>query len=140
MKQLQQVEIARMRQLADLLLTVPPSQFDLKQWRAMPETPAKTLLFRLIEIAPACGFAGCAMGWAAHAKLFDGLYIDDEGSLVYNGFEQYRAAAAEYLFSPALYRQGKNEPGDVAYRLNRFANKVENRLKRAYAQPLKLAA
>lgn len=92
MKQLTRVEIGRMRELADLLETVQPSRFDLSLWEAQPETPVKTFLFGLIEREPACGFSGCAMGWAAHAKLFDGLKIVD-GDLVYKGLSHFRAAA-----------------------------------------------
>lgn len=148
MKQLSQVEIGRMRQLADLLEAVPPSSFTLDDWEAQPETPAKTMLFGLIELEPACGFSGCAMGWAAHSGLFPGLSIDD-GVLVYRGYSSFRAAAkvmgvtenvAHFLFDPSLYEDACPEPGDVAERLRRFADKVERRLMRKSEPTLRLVA
>lgn len=145
MKQLDKVEIGRMRQLADFLETVPPSKFDLSQWEVEAYVPAKTFLFGLIHWKDECGFAGCAMGWAAFSELFPGLslmkqYEDDwhYTTVLYRGFTDYRAVAflfgiseraATYFFAPNSCKI-KPEPGDVAARLNRFADKVENRLKR----------
>lgn len=131
MKQLDRVEVGKMRQLASFLRTVPPSQFDLEEWELQAATPAVTFLFGLIEIEPACGFAGCAMGWAAHSKLFDGLYMDGSGP-VYNGIAGWNGVtrlfgissrAADFLFGSSSYEDG--QPGYVADRLERFAGKVE---------------
>ncbi len=140
MKQLQNVKVARMRQLANYLETVTPDQFDLSRWESEAYVPARTLLWGLIEIQPACGFVGCAMGWAAHSKLFPGLAITANGVLYYKGSSAFHAAAkvfnisirsAEFLFTPEMYKDGDfTEPGVVADRLNRYADKVESRRNR----------
>lgn len=139
MQQLSKVEIGRMRQLADYLETVPVNRFDLKEWEVEKYEPAKTFLFGLIEIEPECGFVGCAMGWAAHSKLFAGLRIDEDGVLEYKGFAHFKAAAkvlgiskknAEFLFAHEWYDKYHSAPGDVAARLRRFADRVESRIKR----------
>lgn len=144
MKQLSKVEIGKMRQLADFLETVPPDRFVIERWEAQEELPAKTALFGLIELQPACGFAGCAMGWAAHSKLFPGLSLGylpefDFPSLFYKGATDFDAAAkllgisersAIFFFHPDRYK-GYVDPDHVAQRLLRFADKVESRLKRA---------
>lgn len=146
MKQLARVEIERMRQFADFLETVPPREFDLNEWEAREATAAKTMLFGLIKLEPACGFAGCAMGWAAHSNAFEGLILI-EGEPVYKGFGGYRAAqkllgiksnAAHFLFGPERYAVDDPEPGHVAARLRKFADKVESRLKRARPSSLAL--
>lgn len=145
MKQLSKVEIGKMRQLADFLETVPVKDFDLSVWVQELEQPPTTYLFGLIQTDPGCGFAGCAMGWAAHSELFDGLHL--EGWLIkYKGYTDLEATmkvfgitkrAVDYLFTTWFYKtKFETEPGHVADRLNRFADIVEARLKRAmYVKP-----
>lgn len=144
MKQLSKVEIGKMRQLADFLETVQPSSFDLSSWVVSPYAPAKTYLWGLIQTQPECGFAGCAMGWAAHSKLFPGLYLDQGWIVTYKGQQDFDAVVklfgitkrnADFIFTTDGYKAYKNgggvTPGMVADRLNKFADKVESRLKRA---------
>lgn len=148
MKQLSQVEIGRMRALASYLESsaVDPDRFYLDSWQEQAEQPAKTKWFGLVEVQPACGFAGCAMGWAAHAQLFDGLWMTKQGYVVYKGQTDMVAAAtvmgvtigrAAFLFHPQWYKAGNDaSPGMVAQRLRRFADKVESRLARARSRDL----
>lgn len=59
----------RLLKLAAFLETVPRRAFDITDWQTKEVTKPEGK--RLGE----CGFAGCAIGWAAHAKLFRGLTI-----------------------------------------------------------------
>jgi hypothetical protein len=65
------LQVKKLLKLADFLDNLPRRSFDLSAWvtakRSRPEgkTPGS------------CGFAGCAMGWAAHEELFRGLKFDD---------------------------------------------------------------
>lgn len=152
MKQLDRVEIEKMKQLADFLETVPPEDFDIDAWvtrEPMPRQIEKRW-FGLVEkeVEPACGFAGCAMGWAAFSGLFDGLRVlgDWEG-IGYRGATDFRAAEllfginnnnSLFLFSPDFDDQP--EPWDVAERLRRFVEKVESRKHRRNRSKLRLVA
>ena len=116
MKMLDKVELGKLTKLANFLDTVPEENFDLSWWGH--ETPAKMFLglFKIEE----CGFAGCAMGWAAHAKLFDGFTMDT-CSVHYEGAQAFKAVSllfgftqnnnkftmAEYLFADGSYGYGK---------------------------------
>jgi hypothetical protein len=59
MTKLSEVRIDRLTKLADYLDTVPPEQFNIGVWQDKDYKE--------------CGFAGCAVGWAINAKLFDGF-------------------------------------------------------------------
>lgn len=164
MSMLSSVETGKMLQLAEFLESVPPRDFDLASWatRDAKEAIPPTVLFGLFTVEPGkpgCGFAGCAMGWAAHSKLFDGLYIDQTGQLIYKGAPSYSAAdrlfgfdaenrkrrlyyskaktrwtnTAYFLFGPKRY--DTNNPADVARRIRRMVAKIESRLARK-AQPV----
>jgi len=61
MKMLSKVDIERIYKLAHFLETVSSQDFDLTIWGT--------------RVRDGCGFAGCAIGWAAYAKLFSGLVI-----------------------------------------------------------------
>jgi hypothetical protein len=140
MKQLHKVEIEKMRQLADFLETVPPEEFDLSVWQLRAEQPRKTLLFGLIETNPGCGFAGCAMGWAAHSTLFPGLRLTRIRGTArpywepsYRGHVNWAAVEllfgltvrfSAYLFRRARYK-GHASPGQVADRLRAAAERIE---------------
>lgn len=148
MKQLSNVEISKMRQLADFLETVPAEDFDLSLWVSQEEMPPKLAFFGLIERDPGCGFAGCAIGWAAHSGLFPGLRLsrrkdDDKLTPQYGGATEWRAVAkllgiseraSEFLFSIDMYADDP-EPADVCQRLRRYADIVEARLARKLDRP-----
>jgi hypothetical protein len=136
MKQLDRVEIEKIRQLADFLETVPPEDFDLDGWVQRQQREPSSILFGLIQRHPGCGFAGCAMGWAAHSGIFPGLRLThDQEDIVYGGFTGYDAVEAllgieyshaSFFFSHTMYSVIA-EPGHVARRLRRFADKIESR-------------
>lgn len=140
MKQLSKVEIEKMRQLAGFLEALEPSQFDLNNWVVQEYAPPTKILFGLIETDPGCGFAGCAIGWAAYSKMFPGLRLSDN-SPVYKGEENWNAVMElfniEYhtalcLFDNGHYKgKGVVSPGRVARRLRRFADKTEAYVKRS---------
>jgi hypothetical protein len=139
MKQLSNVEIGRLRALADLLDDVPPNRFDLDGWA--------------VQLNEGCGFAGCAVGWAAHSGIFPGLrfntgidcgahascvdviYEEDEKD-IWKGWVAVEVLfgltfrSAGFLFSLDHYPDFLGPtPRVVARRLRRFADKVEGRLR-----------
>lgn len=59
----------RLLKLADFLETVPEGAFNITYWEDRPATKPEG------EKPGECGFAGCAVGWAAHAELFDGFKL-----------------------------------------------------------------
>jgi len=89
-----------------------------------------------------CGFAGCAMGWAAHANLFEGLTVY-RGGLFFNnrqctvqGFQaasdlfQISTDTAEHFFSNTRYRGMKSPtPKHVANRIRKYVEKESNKLR-----------
>src|SRR4051812_47952886 len=99
----------RLLKLADFLETVPREKFNLNHWvTALPTKPEG-------REEGECGFAGCAMGWAAHAKLFPELKFDrwNMCNIVYYGNTGWTAprklfgisdASARHLFSDDAYR------------------------------------
>ncbi len=137
MKQIAAVEVERCYALADLLDKVPDETFDLRSWVLWMPKDRQTRLFGLIETSPACGFAGCAMGWAAHARIFPGFYLHN-GNILYNPEGRtpsacWRAVSAVmginlhialYLFAAIKYKTHAT-PTMVADRLRRFARKIE---------------
>lgn len=138
MDQLANVNVARLYQLADFLETVPPEDFDLSAWQ--DHAPREALAIGPITFRRACGFAGCAMGWAAHSGLFEGLRINRDNNLVYKGASDIDAAAkvfgitvsvAEFIFYPLSYvGYDPIDPDDVARRVRKLAAKVEARVAR----------
>lgn len=133
MKQLSNVEIGRLRALADLLDTVPAERFDLGGWGWVVHPAGSE-----------CGFAGCAVGWAARSRIFPGLrfngmdiiYEEDEKD-IWEGWVAVEVLfgltfwSAGFLFDKSHYLDHYPEitPRVVARRLRRFADKVEGRLK-----------
>lgn len=115
----------RLLKLADFLETVPEQAFTLDAWEARAASKPEG------DKQGECGFAGCAMGWAAHAKLFPGLILEN-GSPVYrvNDYVRLGFGAAEVVFdipfSSAVwlfYRQHYTvdpTPADVAQRIRTF--------------------
>ena len=136
---LQKVEIEKMRKLAEFLETVPPEDFDLSEWVEREQRDPKSILFGLVILRRACGFAGCAMGWAAHSGIFPGLRLTSDGeSITYAGLVGFEAVErlfgigknqSCFLFHSFRY-EGHADPGHVAKRLRRFAEIVERRIKR----------
>lgn len=112
----------RLLKLATFLRTVPRKSFNIGAWQAREADKPEG------EKPGDCGFAGCAMGWAAHAKLFRGLTLYHDGAemlISYEGGEGFRGAAKlfdiEYeksneLFSPNYY-VGNPTPLTVAKRI-----------------------
>jgi len=146
MKQLSNVEIGKMRQLADFLETVPPADFDLTSWQT--QAPIQRIAFGPIVFRHGCGFSGCAMGWAAYAEIFPDLYIDRTQELCYRGATNMNAAAkllgvtesiANFFFVDSEYVD-EPSPDDVSKRLRRFADKVERRLMRRQSPELRVVA
>lgn len=133
MQQLSRVEIEKMTQLADFLETVPPEDFDLTIWRTR-EFIAPIRVWP-ITFRAGCGFAGCAMGWAAHEGLFPGLRITKNGDLVYRGATDFDAVSklfgikwgtGWFLFGRGSYH-GRIDPDRVAKRIRRFVEIVRRR-------------
>lgn len=146
MQQLRAVEIGKMRQLADFLETVPPEDFDLGRWRE--RAPIDAIRIGPITLRKGCGFAGCAMGWAAHSGIFPGLRLSPKGTLTYRGATEFEAVAkllsltpwtAYFLFHKDSYQQHA-DPAHVADRVRRFAAIVERTLNRTGARLRVVAA
>lgn len=134
--------LARLEQGAALLRKVPAENFNILAW----ERNSAHSKFTADNVG-ACGFAGCAMGWFANAKLFDGLEIVKTNHRVmvkYDFKYDYDAAvklfdisidAALYLFSPEAYatEAGSSDPSDlrqlppaaVARRIEQFVAHVK---------------
>lgn len=138
MEMLLKVNTGRMRQLADFLETVPPEDFNLDNW--MTQHPVASIALGPIVLRRGCGFAGCAMGWAAHSGMFEGLRINRHNTLVYRGATDFEAAAlflgitsdfAGFFFIEENYDIDRAiDPADVARRLRVAAGKIEARIAR----------
>lgn len=137
MKQIAMVETARLTALAEYLYTVPSQNFNLRSWVTRIPRKATTTLFGLIEISPGCGFAGCAMGWAAYSQIFPDFTVQSDGHLTYlkNGLKcmDWDAAKAVlglnsnmayHLLSAKAYKITAT-PAMVADRLTRLVTKIE---------------
>lgn len=167
------VDTEKLLQLADYLETVPPESFDLDGWVIQDERAAipPTMFCGIIPITkgdPGCGFAGCALGWAAHSGLFPGLTLQNRVP-VYRGASQYASAdrlfgfdqatpkrnrlkhhrrddyeymtsMSLFLFCPSMYKRG-SEPAQVADRIRRVVAKLHARRVRKSSEPkLRLVA
>jgi hypothetical protein len=138
MKQIAKVEVVRMNALATMLDDVQENNFDLDHWCTREEEPAEYRFFGLIESKPACGFAGCAIGWAIHTKLIPNLkwkygspaYAASADGETYNGFYAVAEAfgitprMAEFLFLAERYKV-RATTEMVASRIRRLVAKVE---------------
>lgn len=120
----------RLLKLADFLETVPAKKFDLGTWvQSMPTKPEA-------KVEGSCGFAGCAMGWAIHAKLFRGLTFEQpewpeetNRGPQYKGHTGFSAVdelfkidghASLYLFVEDQYPNFHPTPKQVAKRIRKF--------------------
>jgi hypothetical protein len=139
MKQIANVEIIRLKALADMLDDVQENQFDLKSWVTSVPRRARTMLLGLVETDPGCGFAGCAMGWAAYNNLFPNFFTYDKQVYLKDAsgnHHQYRDWAAVmkllginhrmalYLFGALSYKQHATTTV-VANRIRHFVGKIE---------------
>lgn len=122
--------------LATFLDTVPEKAFTIAHWETGKVTKPEG------QAPGECGFSGCAMGWAAHEKMFPGLelvklsirddsrcylrYQDPENHFIYDNFDAaanvmgIEEAAAEYLFSPTEYEGETATPAKVSKRIRDF--------------------
>ena len=137
----------RLLKLAAYLKLVPRKAFDIRFWENKPATKPEGK--KLGE----CGFSGCAMGWAAHGRLFRGLTLEDGsedgGSELYyrpktgeksgRTFYNYEApvnlfgideSVAHLLFSPN-YNSSEITPQQVATNIRNF---VKERDPKAFAK------
>lgn len=118
----------RLLKLADFLETVPRRAFNMDYWVAREATKPEG------KAPGSCGFAGCAMGWAQHAKLFRGLELGEswvgEQTPTFNGATGFEAAAqlfsidhgnSRFLFGSDSYGAIVNPtPKQVAKRIRKF--------------------
>lgn len=133
----------RLLKLANFLETVPRKAFNLKNWQISAATKPEG------DEPGDCGFAGCAIGWAAHAKLFRGFTLgpfEDWPYLQpkYKDKGAWRAVAelmdlpldhdgglssrhAEHLFLGNNYAGGNPSPKQVAARIRKFVKREEAR-------------
>lgn len=119
----------RLLKLADFLETVPRKAFYIGRW-------VKSEKSRREGRHPGeCGFSGCAVGWAAHGRLFrglrlerspiGGLYPTYEGSSAtgaINRLFQIDETDSLYLFFDQSYIEQKYNPTpkQVAKRIRKF--------------------
>lgn len=132
----------RLLKLADFLETVPRRSFEIRWWQKRPATKPEG------THQGECGFAGCAVGWAAHAKLFRGLRLAQHGdggtdaTPIYDGDEGMPAVArlfdlptvgdyfkvcpdASCLFEAESYDGHRATPLQVARRIRKFVKDAE---------------
>lgn len=117
----------RLLKLAAYLETVPSGHFNMKEWVNKPATKPEG------KKPGECGFSGCAVGWAAHGKLFRGLkfeqstLLDGKSSLypTYQNLDGFDAVEklfdiseddAERLFGS----DRKGTPKEVAKRIRSY--------------------
>lgn len=107
------INAKRLLKLADYLETVPREQFDMSLYGWGSETQTE------------CGFAGCAIGWAIHGKLFRGFTFDKGHQPSYQGYYWYGAIDKLFdlsdgdvsnLFGP----HNSGTPKQVAKRIRKF--------------------
>lgn len=127
------INVKRLLKLAAFLETVPREAFTIKQWEARAAYKPEG------KVPGDCGFAGCAVGWAAHAKLYRGFslkaheaaygpepsYKGQRDWAALNalfGFEPVefnRSSQAEWLFFGARYKTDPT-PKQVSQRIREF--------------------
>src|SRR5262249_52872512 len=101
-------------------------RFDLSEW----DTTKGDGLYEAFNPGFTCGFAGCAIGWAAHARIIPGLGMhgtrpsfdgEDGWEAVAKAFGLSKGEALE-LFAEGSYRESPT-PRDVAGRIRRLLAK-----------------
>lgn len=113
------INAKRLLKLADYLETVKPALFRLDVFGYEQE----------------CGFAGCAVGWAAHAKLFAGLKFETCLGPIYQGASGWEAVAKVFGFSVDdpdgfISIDAKNLFHDSAYPPHPKPNTVAKRIRK----------
>lgn len=120
------MNIQGLKAIEKLLLKVPPEVFSIREW--VTEETEEDFNGKFD-----CGFAGCAIGWAAHAKVVKGLtlknsceplYIDKHGDYYSHNVAVKLALGLNnsqlyYLFMPSAY-EDEPFPIDVAERIHKF--------------------
>lgn len=119
------INVKRLLKLAAFLETVKPLQFEMRDFGHIRE----------------CGFAGCALGWAAYAKLFEGfrrvpvdvdyMRFELHGKPI-DGFSAAKKVFSIYCSDAVdLFTENKKDekPKQVATRIRQFvkANSAERR-------------
>lgn len=110
--------------LADFLDTLPDDQFDICQWTNNELGDGYYGPPSMDQTGPACGTAGCSLGWACTMEEFKslGLFMNIYGDPEYKGNTTYRAAAdlfeielpdAHYLFCPSISKWDGCLPDDA---------------------------
>jgi len=138
MDMLLNVNTANLLKLADFLETVPPEDFSLTEWQT--NAPKDAIRLGPIVFRAGCGFAGCAVGWAAYSNIFDGLRLNREAGPVYRGARGISAVEnlfgittrmSEYLFWEVSYpNHDPIDPADVSARIRKLVRKIEARIAR----------
>lgn len=129
--------VPALAKLADFIDTIPPDNFHFASWDASEDADGD------FESAPVpankakftgnfqCGFAGCAIGWAAHAKIIPGLRFSRSGVVTYkrrgattSGWYAVEVAfhldnsTSAYFFAPRSYLNLElTKPAEVAARI-----------------------
>lgn len=116
----------RLLKLAAFLETVPAKAFSINSWQARKATKREG------KRPGTCGFAGCAVGWAAHAKLIPGLTLRGDFCGVWPDYEGLRGFMAvqkafdisrfqaELLFIATSYPGRDPTPQEVANAIRNF--------------------
>ena len=113
----------RLKTLAAFLLTVPEEKFDLSVWvKLTRDTPS-----------PECGFAGCAVGWAAQIPEFKALGFGLGGILEscpeFEGRHSWQAVEDFFglrfndcanLFTSVAYNEYHATPKEVSERITQY--------------------
>lgn len=116
----------RLLKLADYLETVPRRAFEISAWKERDATKPEG------NTPGDCGFAGCAVGWAAHTRMFRGLRFGkgvNSDEIYYGHYSNFTAVeklfsfdreAATYLFDSVSYPNFSATPKQVAKRIRKF--------------------
>jgi hypothetical protein len=120
----------RLLKLADFLETVPRKSFDMGDFGRFGSAGENEP--RKFSGKFDCGFAGCAIGWAAQGRLFPGLrYSNDGDTFTFQGDDadgfqiaerlfDIGAGGSMHLFSRAAYTAKNPRPQTVAKRIRKF--------------------
>lgn len=128
------MEKEKLLKLAALLECVPQGSFDMWKWGNDYRKPKPPNMEKATLQQNECGFAGCAMGWAAHVGLFDGLTLITERCLApgvrYGRKTDFDAAAELFGITYGeshrlFYPSGKDDsPKAVAGRIREFVERI----------------
>lgn len=123
------MEVNKLVQIAKLLDSVPVKEFNLGIWGKEGDVCATE--------ENECGFAGCAIGWVAHSKMFEGFTLKEVdhfllGSSLQPAYGRLRGTDAVgallgltgkqvvHLFMPDSYpSEERTRPSTVAKRIRK---------------------